>query len=56
MIQHNESDISSWLPLEYELQLTYGTDAVQFSPYLTALKACIDRWTREKIRREAQPD
>ncbi len=22
LIQHNEADISTWLPLEYELQLT----------------------------------
>ena len=24
VIQHDEADISTWLPLEYELQLTYG--------------------------------
>ena len=24
VIQHNESDIDTWLPLEYSLQLTYG--------------------------------
>ena len=24
LISHNEADISSWLPLEYDLQLTYG--------------------------------
>ena len=56
VIQHNESDISSWLPLEYELQLTYGAEAVQFSPYLTELKACIDQWTREKIRQGTKPE
>ena len=27
VIQHNESDISTWLPLEYELQLTHGEKA-----------------------------
>ena len=26
VIQHNEADIFTWLPLEYELQLTYGTE------------------------------
>ena len=26
VIQHNEADISTWLPLEYELQLTYGKE------------------------------
>lgn len=49
VIQHNEADISTWLPLEYDLQFTYGTENVKFSPYLTELKKCIDRWTQEKI-------
>ncbi len=49
VIQHNESDISSWLPLEYDLQLTYGQENVEFSPYLKDLKAHIDTWTKEKI-------
>ncbi len=50
VIQHNESDLSTWLPLEYELQLTYGAENVQFSPYMTELKAEIDQWTRRKIQ------
>ena len=49
VIQHNESDISSWLPLEYDLQLRYGAENVTFSPYMQELKACIDNWTRRKI-------
>ena len=49
VIQHDESDIASWLPLEYDLQLTYGRDKVAFSPYLQGLKAEIDDWTRRKI-------
>ena len=52
VIQHNESDISTWLPLEYDLQLTYGADKVGFSPYLQSLKADIDDWTRRKIAEE----
>ncbi len=52
VIQHNEADISSWLPLEYDLQLTYGTEEVQFSPYLVELKEQINAWTREKIKKE----
>ena len=54
VIQHNESSLDSWLPLEYDLQRTYGQEAVEFSPYLRALKAEIDRWTEEKIA-AAQP-
>ena len=49
VIQHNESDIGSWLPLEYDLQLRYGAENVTFSPYMQALKAEIDAWTRRKI-------
>ena len=49
VIQHNESDISTWLPLEYDLQLRYGAENVQFSPWFRELKAEIDNWTRRKI-------
>lgn len=49
VIQHNEADISSWLPLEYDLQLTYGAEEVKCAPYMVELKAQIDEWTREKI-------
>ena len=52
VIQHNESDISTWLPLEYDLQMTYGEENVQFSPYMQQLKAEVNDWTREKIARE----
>lgn len=51
VIQHNEADIASWLPLEYDLQLTYGAEEVKFSPYLVQLKEHIDDWTREKIEK-----
>ena len=50
VIQHNESDISTWLPLEYDLQLRYGEENVAFSPYLQRLKAEINDCTRQKIR------
>lgn len=49
VIQHNESDIKTWLPLEYDLQLKYGEDKVLFSPYLTALKKEINEITLKKI-------
>ena len=52
VISHNESDIATWLPLEYDLQLRYGAENVTFSPYMQELKDCIDRWTRRKIREE----
>ena len=38
LIQHNESDIKTWIPLEYNLQMTYGNEQVKFSDYLTELR------------------
>ena len=52
VIQHNESDISTWLPLEYQLQLTYGEENVQFSPYFKELKQEVNECTRRKIAEE----
>ena len=49
VIQHNESDLSSWLPLEYDLQYTYPTQAVAFSPFLKQVKAEVDAWTTRKV-------
>ncbi len=50
LISHNESDISTWLPLEYDLQLTYGKENTRFSDYLEKLRDAIDAVTVEKIR------
>lgn len=49
LIQHNESDISSWEDHEYQLQLTYAIDRVQFSPFLTALREQIRQDSMKKI-------
>lgn len=52
LIQHNEADISTWLPLEYELNLVYGTEQVQFSDFFQSLKEAINQDTRDKIEEE----
>ena len=49
VIQHNISDISTWLPLEYELNLTYADDKVAFSEYLRTLREEIRKDTLAKI-------
>ena len=54
VIQHNESDISTWLPLEYDLQLTYGAENVAFSPWVTELRREVNEWTRRKISEAGQ--
>ena len=49
IIQHNEADIQTWQPLEYDLNLTYADDAVAFSPYLRQLREAIREDTKKKI-------
>ena len=49
VIQHNLSDLSTWIPLEYELNKTYANDKVAFSEYLTLLRREILRDTLQKI-------
>jgi putative hydrolase of HD superfamily len=56
VISHNESDISTWLPLEYQMQLDYGREETAFSPFFRQLKEQIDAWTREKISQEGPQD
>ena len=52
LISHNKSDLSTWLPLEYDLQLTYGQENMEVSPYFQELREVIDAWTRRKIETE----
>lgn len=49
VIAHNESQIETWLPNEYDLQLTYAYDKVGFSPYLLALRDLVKEESIEKI-------
>ena len=52
LIQHNEADISTWLPLEYDLQLTYGEKDVSFSSYLKELRRQVNLDSIEKMKCE----
>ena len=49
LVQHNISDLSTWIPKEYELNKTYADDKVVFSEYLKALREEIRKDTLEKI-------
>ena len=51
LIQHNESDISTWLPLEYDLQMTYGNDKTDFSEYTKSLRELVRNDSIKKIER-----
>ena len=48
LIQHNKSDIKTWIPLEYDLQMTYGDEQVKFSDYLTELR---DQVREDSVRK-----
>lgn len=52
LIQHNEADISSWLPLEYDLQLTYGDTETNWFRYTRELRELVRRMSQDKINRE----
>ena len=49
LVSHNISDLSTWLPLEYDMNLTYANDKVAFSDYLSALREAIRADTIQKI-------
>lgn len=49
LIQHNISDISTWIPREYELNLTYADDKVAFSDYLKEVREEVRKDTIKKI-------
>ena len=48
MIQHNEADLSTWIPLEYDLQMTYGTKECSFSEYMKSLRDMVREDSRKK--------
>ena len=49
LLQHNESELSTWLPLEYDLQKTYAWERVEFSPYLKEVREALLEDTETKI-------
>ena len=49
VISHNEADISTWIPLELELNLTYGEENCQWSEWTKALRDEIKKDTSKKI-------
>lgn len=49
ILAHNEADISTWIPLEYDLNLVYGVDSAAFSPYTKALRQAMAEDTQKKI-------
>ncbi|MDD4716214.1 MAG: HD domain-containing protein [Oscillospiraceae bacterium] len=49
VMQHNECDLSTWIPLEYTLNQTYGAERASEFPILEALQKRMAEDTRKKI-------
>lgn len=49
VIQHNESDLSTWLPLEYELQMKYGVEEAREFAVTSKLRDLVLEESRKKI-------
>ncbi len=54
VIAHDEAELSTWLPLEYELQYEYAKNATEFSPWLEKLRQEVDAVTDQKILSEGR--
>ena len=53
LIQHNESDISTWIPLEYEANLTYGQKECAEFEYTKALRELVYKASADKIAQQS---
>ena len=49
LISHNEADISTWIPLEYEENLTYGQKNCEWSVWTRELRELVKRDSIDKI-------
>ena len=53
LLSHNEADISTWLPREYEENLIYGQRNCEWSDWVKLLRAEIKKDSTKKIEEEA---
>ncbi|WMJ22057.1 HD domain-containing protein [Paludicola sp. MB14-C6] len=49
VMQHNQADLSTWIPIEYELNQTYANEEVEAFPYLKELREILCKETQTKI-------
>ncbi len=55
LVSHNEADISTWIPREYEENLTYGQKNCEWSEWTRALREELRKDSIEKIKNSALP-
>lgn len=53
LISHNEADISTWLPLEYKENISYGQFNCEWSEWIRILREEIRKDSIKKISEEA---
>ncbi len=51
VLQHNQADLSTWLSLEYDLQLTYGKEETEAFAFTRALRERLNADTKKKTNR-----
>jgi ATP-binding cassette subfamily B protein len=49
LISHNEADVSTWIPLEYEENLTYGQKNCEWSAWTKELRELVKQDSIDKI-------
>ena len=47
-----KADLSTWIPLEYDLQMTYGNKECSFSEYMKELRDTVREDSKKKVRQE----
>lgn len=52
IVSHNEAPLSTWIPREYEDNLTYGQNNVEWSEWTKKLKEELNKDSLDKIKRE----
>ena len=52
ILQHNEAHLSTWIPLEYTLNIESGSEQVEFYSYLKKLKEELNNDSLKKIKEE----
>jgi len=52
VMQHNQADLSTWLPLEHDLNKTYGHDESQWHPLLKEIREILKKDTEIKLEDE----
>lgn len=54
LISHNEADLSTWLPREYEDNLVYGQQNSEWSPWTKELRSIIQQDSMDKIQQATE--